>query len=51
MFPDLGAEVVLTVPSLLTTLAVGIGAVALAPLLTYRRMRAMDLPSTLRVVE
>jgi hypothetical protein len=29
----------------------GAGAMAIAPLLTYRRMRRMDIPSTLRVVE
>ena len=29
----------------------GMAAVALAPLFTARRMRGMDVPSTLRVVE
>jgi hypothetical protein len=29
----------------------GVVAVALAPLLTIRRMRRMDIPATLRVVE
>jgi hypothetical protein len=33
------------------TLAVGIVAVTLAPLFTFRRLREMDIPSTLRVVE
>jgi len=49
--PDLGAVVTLTPASILTAVAVGIGAVALAPLLTVRRLRRMDIPSTLRVVE
>jgi len=49
--PDLGAVVTLTPASVLTAVAVGIGAVALAPLLTVRRLRRMDIPSTLRVVE
>jgi len=34
-----------------TAVAVGIGAVALAPVLTARRLRRMDIPATLRVVE
>lgn len=50
-FPELSARTVLTAGSLLTTLLVGILATALAPLLTFRRMRRMDLPATLRVVE
>ena len=49
--PDLGAVVELAPASVVTALAVGIGAVALAPLLTIRRLRRMDIPATLRVVE
>ncbi len=49
--PDLGAVVELGAGSVVTALAVGIGAVALAPLLTARRLRRMDIPATLRVVE
>lgn len=49
--PDLGAVVTLAPASIVTAFAVGIGAVALAPLLTARRLRRMDIPSTLRVVE
>jgi putative ABC transport system permease protein len=49
--PDLGAVVELGAGSVITALAVGIGAVALAPLLTARRLRRMDIPATLRVVE
>lgn len=49
--PDLGPVVELGSGSVITALAVGIGAVALAPLLTARRMRRMDIPATLRVIE
>jgi putative ABC transport system permease protein len=49
--PDLGAVVELGAGSVVTALAVGIGAVALAPLLTARRLRRMDIPATLRVIE
>lgn len=50
-FPDLGAEVVLTPATIAIAFAVGVVAVAFAPLLTFRRLRRMDIPSTLRVVE
>lgn len=49
--PDLGFQLTFTIASLVTTVAVGIGAVALAPLLTSRRLARMDIPSTLRVME
>jgi putative ABC transport system permease protein len=49
--PDLGAVVTLAPASILTAALVGIGAVALAPLLTVRRLRRMDVPATLRVIE
>ena len=49
--PDLGAVVTLAPASIVTAVVVGIGAVALAPLLTARRLRRMDIPSTLRVIE
>jgi putative ABC transport system permease protein len=49
--PDLGAIVTLAPASIATAVAVGIGAVALAPLLTVRRLRRMDIPATLRVIE
>jgi putative ABC transport system permease protein len=49
--PDLEAVVTLAPASIVTAAVVGIGAVALAPLLTARRLRRMDIPSTLRVVE
>jgi putative ABC transport system permease protein len=49
--PDLAMQLELTTASLVITVLVGVAAVALAPLLTYRRMRRMDIPSTLRVME
>ena len=49
--PDLGARVSLTPASVVTVLVVGVLAVSLAPLLTFGRMRRMDIPSTLRVME
>jgi putative ABC transport system permease protein len=50
-YPDLGMRTALARGSIATTLIVGVVAVTLAPLLTYRRLRRMDIPSTLRVVE
>jgi putative ABC transport system permease protein len=49
--PDLGAVVTLSPVSIATAVVLGVGAVALAPLLTLRRLRRMDIPATLRVVE
>ena len=50
-FPDLGLVVSLSTGSLAAAILLGTAAVALAPVLTARRMRRMDVPSTLRVVE
>ena len=50
-FPDLDVTVSLSQGSLLVAVLLGTAAVALAPLLTARRLRHMDVPSTLRVVE
>ena len=50
-FPELSARTVLTTQTVAATLLVGVLATAVAPLLTYRRMRRMDLSATLRVVE
>jgi putative ABC transport system permease protein len=50
-FPDLGAQVALTGGSIVTTVVVGVIAVGVAPLLMGRRLRRMDVPSTLRVME
>ena len=49
--PDLGLVVSISGGSMLVAALVGVIAVALAPLLTARRIRRMDVPSTLRVVE
>jgi putative ABC transport system permease protein len=49
--PDVGFDVVLTGRTIATAAVLGIVAVAVAPLLTIRRLRRMDIPGTLRVVE
>jgi putative ABC transport system permease protein len=50
-YPELGMPVTLSPTSLVTSAAVGILAVGLSPLLGARRLRRLDIPSTLRVVE
>jgi putative ABC transport system permease protein len=49
--PEFGLQPVVGVSTLITAAALGIAAVALAPLLTWRRLTRLDLPATLRVVE
>lgn len=49
--PELGIAVVITPSTIVTTLVLGVLAVALAPWLTTRRLRRMDIPATLRVLE
>ena len=49
--PELGMEVIVSGTTLVTAVLMGVVAVAVAPLLTLRRMRHMDVPGTLRVVE
>jgi putative ABC transport system permease protein len=49
--PDVAFDVVLTSSTIATAAALGIVAVAVAPLLTIRRLRSMDIPGTLRVIE
>jgi putative ABC transport system permease protein len=49
--PDFALQVTLRPSTLAAVATMGLGAVALAPLLTARRMRRMDLPGTLRLVE
>jgi putative ABC transport system permease protein len=49
--PDVGVEIVVTASTVLTAVALGVITVAVAPLLTIRRLRRMDIPGTLRVVE
>ena len=49
--PDLSMDVTISAETALTVVALGVIAVGVAPLLTLRRLRRMDVPSTLRVVE
>ena len=49
--PDLGVVLVFEPANLALVLGLGVLAVAAAPLLTVRRLRRMDVPSTLRVME
>jgi putative ABC transport system permease protein len=49
--PDLGVIVDVTPDTYLVAVLLGVLAVALAPVLTVRRLRRMDIPATLRVVE
>jgi putative ABC transport system permease protein len=49
--PDFALPVTLRPITLIAVAIMGLVAVALAPLLTTRRMRRMDLPGTLRLVE
>ena len=49
--PDIGVVTYLSGTTVATALVLGVLAVAVAPLLTVRRLRRMDIPSTLRVVE
>jgi putative ABC transport system permease protein len=49
--PELGAVIEVREGTWLAAAVVGILAVALAPLLTRRRIARLDVPSTLRVVE
>ncbi|MCP4962870.1 MAG: FtsX-like permease family protein [Actinomycetia bacterium] len=49
--PDIGIAVYLSPSTLLTTVLVGVIAVAVAPVFLARRIWRMDLPATLRVVE
>ena len=49
--PELGVDIDVATTTYVTAFAMGVVAVALAPVLTYRKLRRMDIPSTLRVVE
>lgn len=49
--PDVGVVPYVSAGTLVIALLLGIGAVAIAPLFTARRVRGVDIPSTLRVVE
>jgi putative ABC transport system permease protein len=50
-FPDLGIVTYVAPSTLVIALGLGVLMVALAPLLTLRKLRRMDVPSTLRVME
>jgi putative ABC transport system permease protein len=49
--PDFALTPHLSLGTLLLAVALGVGAVGLAPALTWRRLTRMDLPAKLRVVE
>jgi putative ABC transport system permease protein len=49
--PDIRLDIVVSGSTVLAAVALGVVAVAIAPLLTLRRLRRMDVPGTLRVVE
>jgi len=51
VFPELRMEVIISTKNLATASVLGIIAVAAAPLLTIRKLRRMNLPSTLRIME
>lgn len=49
--PYLGVDVSLSLGTVLVALALGVVAAGLAPIITWRRLRRLDVPSTLRLVE
>jgi putative ABC transport system permease protein len=49
--PEFGMEVTLNGTTFIAIVLLGVVAVSLAPLLTARRMRRMDIPGTLRLME
>lgn len=51
VIPEVGAHVVLTRSTIVQAVIAGVVAVTLAPILNYRRLRRMDVPSSLRVME
>jgi putative ABC transport system permease protein len=51
VLPELGVVVALSPFSIVLALLAGAVAMAAAPLLTVRRLRRMDVPSTLRTIE
>jgi putative ABC transport system permease protein len=51
VLPELGIIASLSLETVALAALAGVGAMALAPLLTARRLRRMDVPSTLRVIE
>jgi putative ABC transport system permease protein len=51
VMPDIGLNLVLSPSSLVIVVVLGVLAVALTPLLGWRRLRRMNLPSALRLME
>jgi putative ABC transport system permease protein len=51
VMPELGVTATLSTTTVLLALLLGVGTVAAAPLLTIRRLRRLDVPSALRLVE
>ncbi len=51
VMPEIGVTTTLTGGSILAALLLGLATVSLAPLFTVRRLRRMDIPSTLRIIE
>jgi putative ABC transport system permease protein len=49
--PDMGLDTAVSPATIATALVLGVLAVATAPLLTVRRLRRMNIPGTLRIVE
>ena len=50
-FPEFAVDLSLSTSTVVAAVVIGVVAVALAPLLLIGRLRSMDLPSTLRVLE
>ena len=50
-YPDMGVVLSVDLPQMAAILAAGIAVVALAPALTVRKLRRMDIPGMLRVLE
>jgi putative ABC transport system permease protein len=51
VMPDIGVTATLAPATFLLAFLLGTGVVAAAPLLTFRRLRKLDIPSALRLVE
>lgn len=51
VLPEIGVTTALSTATITEALALGIATAAIAPLFTLRRMRRMDIPATLRVME
>ena len=51
VMPEIGVTAALSAGTVAAAVLLGAGTVAVAPLFTLRRLRRMDVPATLRVVE